>query len=479
VQLQGRASEAWQIGTENTHGAFFIMSRSRRITIKGGSCVLLMAVAGCMMTATAAAQTRDDDTERLRADIEALKTRVAAQDVEIARLRQDDGEAWLTEQRAAEVRALVQDVLTDADARSSLLEDGMTAGHDGKFFMASADGNFRMDISGFMQFRYVFNNQEDGGDPAFDSTRQGFENRRTKLVFSGHVVDPTWQYKLQASFENAAGGPTIVDDALIRKDFENGWNVTFGQFKLPFLREDLMPAWKQLAVERSLVFSEFRGGRSQAVQVEYRNDRWKADLAISDGFSATSMPALVEDVEGFAVTGRVEALVDGSWSQFGDLTSWRGEEFGLLLGGAAHYQKSEFGTATGPEEEMFSWTADASAEFGGANLFGAIVGRHFDVMDVDQIGIVVQGGHFFTDTCEAFARYEWGDFDTTGVEDLSVITVGINKYFKKHNLKWTTDVGFGLDEVNPVWSSSGAGWRSDPAGEDSQIVVRSQFQLAY
>ena len=65
------------------------------------------------------------------------------------------------------------------------------------------------------------------------------------------------------------------------------------------------------------------------------------------------------------------------------------------------------------------------------------------------------------------------------VEDLSVITVGVNKYWNKHALKWTTDVGFGLNQVDPVFAASGAGWRGDVADEDGQIVFRSQLQLMF
>jgi len=60
-----------------------------------------------------------------------------------------------------------------------------------------------------------------------------------------------------------------------------------------------------------------------------------------------------------------------------------------------------------------------------------------------------------------------------------VLTIGVNKYWSKHTLKWTTDLGFGFDEVSAVYSSSGAGWRTDTAGEDGQMVLRSQVQLLF
>jgi len=56
-----------------------------------------------------------------------------------------------------EVRALVAEMLADADTRSSLLMSGGNAGHDGKFFLADTDGNFRLNVGGQVQFRYIAN----------------------------------------------------------------------------------------------------------------------------------------------------------------------------------------------------------------------------------------------------------------------------------------------------------------------------------
>ena len=55
----------------------------------------------------------------------------------------------------------------------------------------------------------------------------------------------------------------------------------------------------------------------------------------------------------------------------------------------------------------------------------------------------------------------------------------VNRYWKKHNLKWTTDIGFGLNEVDGTFDKTGVGWREDAPGDDGQIVLRSQFQLKF
>ncbi len=141
-----------------------------------------------------------------------------------ARVAQLSGEGWLNEQRAEEVRSLVQDVLADADTRSSLLQGGASGGYDHGFVLGSGDGNFHLKINGQEQIRFIWNNQD---DTSGDTNRAGFENRRTRLVFSGHVVDPSWRYKIQGDFGDS--GSFGLLDAWVQKKFENGWDMKVGQ----------------------------------------------------------------------------------------------------------------------------------------------------------------------------------------------------------------------------------------------------------
>ena len=52
-------------------------------------------------------------------------------------------------------------------------------------------------------------------------------------------------------------------------------------------------------------------------------------------------------------------------------------------------------------------------------------------------------------------------------------------YLREHALKATLDVGYGLEPVDDFWTSRGAGWEDDRAGEDGQVVTRLQFQLLF
>jgi len=63
--------------------------------------------------------------------------------------------------------------------------------------------------------------------------------------------------------------------------------------------------------------------------------------------------------------------------------------------------------------------------------------------------------------------------------DLNLVTAGFNYYMDGHDLKWTTDIGFGIYQIEGAWASDLAGWRADGDGVYPQIVFRTQFQLLF
>ena len=198
-------------------------------------------VASTTLGISAVASAQDQSAE--------IASTIAALKRELATLR-GDATPWLTEERAAEIRAVVQDVLADAELRDSLQGASATSGYNGGFFLSSADGNFSMKINVLEQIRYTFDdNEQDSGaiggggkaSPAgavATGQTYGFENKRTRLTFGGNMVDTTWTYKLgyYMAYSNSVEdfGANQLSDAYVQKDFECGASMTIGQFKLPF-----------------------------------------------------------------------------------------------------------------------------------------------------------------------------------------------------------------------------------------------------
>ncbi len=390
-----------------------------------------------------------------------------------------------------EVRAMVAEMLSDAQTRSSLLQAGGGAGHDGHFFLASPDGNFRLNISGGLQFRYnlVFrDNGRDSNNNPIDDFEPGFTNRRFRMKFDGTIYDPNLFYGIQAEFSRNGGAFTLLDGYAGYK-FDNGLKVQWGQFKIPFSREFLTSAWKQQGVERSFVNEFFNANRGQGIMFTYTAENWRVSGMFSDGISSLNTDFTADPAD-WAVTGRAEILLAGSWDQFKDFTSAPGSEDGLLVGLAAHFERSPDSPALpGDIQDRFMWTVDAGWESDGWNLYGAVFGNHQTNGSkaggsVDEYAWLVQGGLYLTDDLEAFGRYEMliPDSDQVGDDIFNTITFGANYYIHGHAAKFTTDVVLFLDDVSSTdivtGTRTGVAFL-DNGAESGEYTVRFQFQLLF
>ena len=449
---------------------------------------------------------------------------------ELAELKQQDGQDWLTEQRASEIRGIVQDVLADADTRTSLQNSGAMAGYNNGFFLASPDGNFKLNVQGFMQVRWTLN---EAGD---QETQWGFENANTYLDFSGNVVDPSWTYKVRGNFANGNNGDMGLTFAYIEKDLGDGLSVRVGQFRAPWLREELVDDPYQLGVDRSLMNASFTQGFSQGIQVGYESDAFRVDGWYGDGFGPgftgeidvpgigivdltsngynTANTPWTATTTKWAFAARGEYKISGDWSTFDDFTSFRGEEGGMMVGVAVRGQNGAGRTDTfslTDDAEIFGVTADFTWDFGGANLYAAFVyqsidwgtqpflGLNVDFGKSDQYGFMLQGGYFVTEEIELYGRYDYVNYglDQTitaaglsaqlpNVPKYNGLTVGAN-YFFAPNVKATVEWGYNFKSLtNFTPDLTSAGFRPDVAeqsnpttGNDGQWAVRAQLQLLF
>ncbi|MCI0631205.1 MAG: hypothetical protein L0Y44_11200 [Phycisphaerales bacterium] len=451
---------------------------------------------------------------QMQEQLEALRNENQTMKGEIDELRAATNEDWLTEARADEIRGLVSEVLSDADTRASLLQDGLMAGWSEHFFLASADGRFKLIIDGAMQIRYVYNYLERAPGSLGDQHRQGFEHTRMRLTFRGHVFSSDIQYLIRSEFARAGGtGNDQLLDAWVRYNFSDEWSIRFGQFKIPFNREELVSPFEQLAVERSLVNEIVNLGRSQGIELSYHDDQNRLSLATTDGASPnplllgnaallggphTNTSAIALDVE-YDAAMRYERLAAGTWEQFDDFTSPRDDEFGLMWGIAVHAQEGE---STGvasflgqSSTRAFGATADLSVEWGGANAFVSATYHYVDTPINPQnfqnvglfhiIGIVAQVGVYVTPKWELFLRGEFAEAENrstptpTNIPDLNLVTVGANYYLNGQDLKWSTDLGVAISDVSGFFASDLAGYRANADNTAPQVVFRTQFQLLF
>ena len=514
----------------------------------------------------------------LAEDMEAMRKQNKSLEGSVADLQVQQNGKWLSEERAKEVRNVVEDVLKDADSRTSLTHAVPTAGFgDRGFFIASPDGNFRLNLSGQLQIRYAANflssrdysilnanpgagvNRNTAAAPSpnsYNKNTYGFEIRRMKLDFFGHVIDPSWQYRLILIYnqnQNAAAVPggnnaagnggssnAGMEEAMVIKDMGDGFKISVGQFKSPFLREEIVSSRRQLAVERSLVDQMFSTKFTTGVMGTWTGDHLMFEAMYNDGgsnantgataaFNSESVgsPQNLNNGAGFtqwAITAHAGWLAYGHWSDFNDLSSYPGEGEGLMFNAWLNMQRGGEGATSAiqgtnniplngnSDAEFLTWSVDASWHFGGANLFSYFVmNTAYDIpatttnniSSINSYGAVVQGGYFITNTIELFGRWEWLSTQNKGVNDIgnngatthnvanvfnagrtNAYTAGFNWFIAGRQIKLTTDIGF---TTAPLWFNNGiygagvagTNYRIEPDGGGGQIVVRSQLQLLF
>ena len=463
------------------------------------SCVISGLVAAGLVVPALAEDHRDQEIADLRSMVETLKGEV---DV----LRAENTDQWLSEQRSEQIRGLVQDVLADADTRAALQGDGATSGYKGGFFVQSADGNWKLKLNGQIQTRWNFNHAEDQSDS------YGFQIRRAKLKFGGHVIDPSWGYKITLVNERDGGNSnTYLEDAWIQKKMDDGMYVKVGQFKSPFLREELVSSSKQLTVERSMINNQFTYGWAQGIEIGTRSDDLWSRLWYGDG--PNSLNSVGSDSSTNAVNARVDYMIDGDWKDWGTLTGFGTKSSSYAFVGAAFQWfnmsqrdgSTEYGGANATRS--YGFTVDASMGGEGWTAFTYFVwtdGRQngFDPDDANGWGWVAQGGFDVAEGTQLFGLYELGEISNFGAGSGggvaasgnanghdSTLTIGVNYWpAGNKNVKLTADWGYAFSFLNDGGSgvpaadyvSSGNGWRSDSDGTDGgQWLIRAQMQLLF
>ena len=390
-------------------------------------------------------------------------TQISELKAEIAALKGNQGEQWLTEQRADQIRGVVQDVLADSNTRSSFQQaGGATAGYNNGFFISSADGNYSLKINALEQVRFVWNNTYQGktdGPDGNDSNQWGFENRRTQAFFSGNVVDPSWKYLVGMAYDaqndpyNADSGNFNLYYAMVTKTFGDGFSVSVGQMNVPFTVEsNLFNAGSTQMGDYSIFEYMFGAGQQVGAMAKLEKDAFRVsggwyNIVQTDSSGTVGNSWDNNDNQSIAVAGRAEYKVAGTWDQFSKESSFKGEEFGLLIGGGVIWQNGRAqNTDSTYESNPLGLTADAQAKFGGFNLIGQFIWQDgYPGTDSSSSvwGFNVQGGAFVTEDLEVFGA--WAYADTNSGSDPSdsnfgttnYLQTGANWYFAKNSIKAT------------------------------------------
>jgi len=357
---------------------------------------------------------------------EDLQQRLDAAEAKITELSASQNAEWLTEQRAEQVRGLVQDVLADADTRASLQGSGMTAGYNNGFVVSSNDGNWMLRVNGLMQNRWTMAstngslNYAGTGPVATAASRaagtagtvdgrqnhHGFEMTRAALNFSGTVAKDyhfnmrlNWTpYNGNNSGTNGSNGnvagPAELEWAYIQWDLSDQWDIQVGKQKHDVMHNYIVNAENQQAIERSLYTYYWQSSSiTNGIKLNYDGDSIRANLMYSSGAANEDTGSIlngsyVGDTTEWNLSGRIAYLGAGTWDQFGEMTSPKGSESGWMLGFGWNVMQLDddllsgsgdrpSGSAVGPSffdspDTVWQITWDAAYDAGGWNVYGSM-----------------------------------------------------------------------------------------------------------
>jgi hypothetical protein len=419
----------------------------------------------------------------LQSQIQQLKTQVASLQAN-------------QQQSQADEALAVQQVVSDADQRSQLLDapSGITAGWDAanyKFWIGSDDGNFLFHPGFLNQVRYASSYRDTPHN--FDD---GFEIRRLKLYADGNVFGKDITYKVQLqntdtpSTTALLGGTMYIEYAWTQYVFYHGsygdLALRAGQMKNPvYHEEEAVADNSQLMVERSLadnlaggnalsgpyvegVDVQFTGNKNPLhTHVLFTNGDNSGNTNFTDVTSAVpagiGAPSTITQ-DHFGAAFRADYKFFGDWADNTDFTGKNsGKHDFLALGAGVDYAESTTSTTTvtgltvGPPPTLTSTTAAgvstdnlrfdvdgtylmsqnwiAYAEvLGFYQTYGApgIGGLHYRLDGAE----LVQLGYFLTPAWQLAGRFDVTEADhrfKTGNQDIfQEIGVGVN-YFLGDN----------------------------------------------
>ncbi len=198
-----------------------------------------------------AASRAESEAER---EIEKLKERIDVIQTEnqrqIEELKRKIGE--LESKRQGE-RKTVEELSTETEDGISWLQN-IETGYEEGFFLKTKDDNFSLKFNAFFQFQFFiedFDNQRD----AEQGIDLSFQIRRLRLYFTGNAFKPWLRYTIQLAADRGSGFE--LRDAYIDLAHYEQAKPRFGQFKVPFNREELTSDSAIQFVDRSIVNDEF------------------------------------------------------------------------------------------------------------------------------------------------------------------------------------------------------------------------------
>ena len=444
----------------------------------GGLLTALLLAAG-----TASAQGVEGETVEGRL-LEILRQRgivTEAEFGELSRLEQDlRSESRFDAQLDARISEMVASMAkTDAN---------VTYKRGSGFVFTTADDKFQLQLGGRIQSRFTAEFPSGGGN------KYNFSIPRARVWLKGHAFEPWWKYKLQfdvagdeadtkVSFASPPAAAPLsgtfsstnrlaeLKDAYGEFAKWKAFSVRFGQYKVPYSRQQLVSSGSQEFVERSIVDKAFVPGRDIGLMVFGTAGGEKQDLFeyYAGMFNGEGENKKNND-RGFMWAGRV-AINPFGGVKYSEV-DFADSDFRMQAGLNAWYHDNDGGTGSNAMDQ-YSFGGDLTAIWHGIYATGELHHRKnrmpAPTPNATLTGWFAQAGYMVVpgtlDVGLRWARVNYAN-DPSGRNYMREILGVLGYYFDDHNLKLQADVG--KVETGMVAGTKSSEWR-----------LQVQFQIIF
>ncbi len=319
----------------------------------------------------------------------------------------------------------------------------------------SEDGNNEVNISGRVQGRHTYTLRENSV-----ADTNTFEVRRAKLSFKGHVLNPNLKFKLQGAFgtksstrTTSVGGTTVVtrESTSGLFDLEDAYadwtplkwiGIRFGQFKVPFLKQELTSSGKQQFVDRALSTGDFTFKRDIGVSIHgHPWEHFRYDIFAMNGAGANTFNVN----QGLLFGTRIEFPILGKYKSSESDVKWH-EDPDLGVGIAYAFNEHDLGFSGGTVAagtKTSHGTIDVGFKYKGFSLqAAAMMLRTHDAPKLTNLGYLMQVGYFIVPEIFEIAARGASTFFTNAVVNEHEYAMSLNWFIKGHPIKFQTDVAY-------------------------------------
>ncbi|NNM86982.1 MAG: hypothetical protein HKL95_00510 [Phycisphaerae bacterium] len=243
-----------------------------------------------------------------------LEQQIAALRREVQTIKARENHSWMSRQREAQIKRIVQSVLKASARHAQQLKAEVTAGYNRGFFVRSPENNFRLNIRGYIQVGYIFGYSTVGnaqnintlgqpaGPPAVGDASE-FNMRRARLIFSGHAFSPRFIYEVSGDF----AGSTNTNGYLQMKTTYAGYRLMkgvllrAGVMRVPFTYLSDYPVTGDDFGSFPLLSTPFNAERSLGLDVsgKFFSDHLTYDVQVNNGSKASKVSTAIDNRLGY------------------------------------------------------------------------------------------------------------------------------------------------------------------------------------